>query len=744
MSSIFGNFIFWTVLSFIVLIVFSCIAFTAHKGKNRNYKYMAIMFMLGIYLSNVTFISPLIFFGNAVEWKEQISSYNDVTIKDFSKNTKLPEKTSVFSHFNNEFKITDSKLLLRDSVLYGLIYSTKMSGLGVKYQALIPTSFYFSIFSGIFFIILTILTPIAFGGLVASFFEGALTFIHYNITKNFYDIYYFSDLNEKSVLLAKDIHKKQKHSLIVFCNKNKKINSSLLQDAKYNGFILTTRNELDFVKYTKHKHCFFEMKNDESKNVSDVSAILSEFQTIFNKCSVEKQNCILVNNKIYMLAENETCYEVINKLQKCVNVIILNRYKSAFYNVLFKKPLFECLKDGRKDFSITIIGAGKCSSEILKACTWCTQLGHNYSTKINVIDKNASVLENRLKKECPELFLQIETKNNEKDSEKKNIYDINFYDCDISSETFNKFLETEFVNTNYITVAAGSDDENLNIAMELRRFYLSRSPKYDNQPVINVYIENDDYLQSVQKIIQKSSHDDTNNSYNLTTFGSDKEFYSYSMFDDSDIEKLALNSSCVYAMKRDLINVKNDYYARPEIERNSNRTNAIHLIYKLYLLGYGIIKKSDATEEQINNSENMLSQLKTFIDGDIHKEEYEDEKSERTKLAKVEKERWNAFYRTEGWCGIPENKWEIFRDCFKTMDKGKINFNQKNYVLKQHVCICPYEKLAKANEVFKKDFYSYDFEFIRCLTRTLGVEKEPDPKAPEINVSGVEYILVKI
>ena len=191
MSSIFGSFIFWTVLSFIVLIVFSCIAFTAHKGKRRNYKYMAIMFMLGVYFSNVTFMSPLIFFGNVVEWKEQVSSYKDVSIKNFSKDTQLPEKSSVFSHFSTEFKITDSELLLRDSVLYGLIYSTKMSGLGVKYQALIPTSFYFSRISGIFFILLTILTPIAFGGMVASFFEGAFAFIRYFITKNFCDIYYF-------------------------------------------------------------------------------------------------------------------------------------------------------------------------------------------------------------------------------------------------------------------------------------------------------------------------------------------------------------------------------------------------------------------------------------------------------------------------------------------------------------------------------------------------------------------------
>ena len=127
MINIFGNFIFWTALSFVILLVFIIVAFTTHKGKRRNYKYIAIMLMLVIYLANVTFISSLIFFGNAVEWIENVSSYNDVSINDFSKKTNLPEKNSVFYHFNTEYKIVDSEFLLRDSVLYGLIYSTKMN-----------------------------------------------------------------------------------------------------------------------------------------------------------------------------------------------------------------------------------------------------------------------------------------------------------------------------------------------------------------------------------------------------------------------------------------------------------------------------------------------------------------------------------------------------------------------------------------------------------------------------------------
>ena len=199
------------------------------------------------------------------------------------------------------------------------------------------------------------------------------------------------------------------------------------------------------------------------------------------------------------------------------------------------------------------------------------------------------------------------------------------------------------------------------------------------------------------------------------------------MFNDSDIENLALNSSCVYEKKRTLINVKEEYYKRSEIERNSNRTNAIHLIYKLFLLGFGIRKKSDPsiTQEQKNSAPELLKDLKEKLA----------DKSKLDNLAYIEHDRWNAFYRSEGWCGIPYDKLDAFKKQYN---------KQKNYVVKHHACICSYDMLQAVGELFKADYRSYDYDYIKVLTMTLGLEKEPNPKEPEINVSGVEYILIKL
>lgn len=716
MNRLFGSLVFWTVLSIVVLLIFSFFAFFKNRGKRRNYKTMAVLFMLGLYFSNVIFMSSLIYFGNAIEYEKK-----ELVV---SEKLKLPdEKNTVFSKFNNEFKISEAEHLFRDSIFYGLIYSTKMSGLGVKYQALIPTSFYFSFFSGIYFIILTILTPIAFGGLVASFFEGMLAIVKYITTSRFHDIYYFSELNEKSILLAKDIHDNQKHSLIVFCNKNKKWDSSLLNEAKYNRFILFSTNETKFVKFSKRKRYFFEMGTDESKNISSLILLLDAYAKIVKE---KNKDILFSNHAVYIFAEKETTFDILNSInEKAINVIVLNRFKAAFYDLLLKRPLYKCLKDGRKDFSITIIGSGRCGVEILKACTWCTQLGSAYSTKINVIDKNAKIVESQLKKNCPEFI--------------SNYYDIKFFDCDVTTDKFYDLLKSECSTSNFITVATGLDDNNLRIAKDVRKFYLSNSNAYDNEPIISVFIENDEYLNSIKNVLLE---------LNIETFGADSEFYSYSLVVNSDVEKLAINSSCVYDSSRSRLKVLEEYYGCKEIERDSNRTNAIHLIYKLYWLGYGIIKKSEAANEQIQQSKVLLPQLEKIINEEIDKSEYNSSNHLKAQLARIEHDRWNAYYRSEGWCGIPENKWEAFREKYKKTKSGKIKYFQKNFNIKQHVCICPYEKLESAEKVFLKDvenqkpndFREYDFNYIKYLLNTLGIKRD----IPEINISGVEYILVKL
>lgn len=734
MNRLFGSFVFWTVLSIVVLLIFSFFAFFKNRRKRRNYKTMAVLFMLGLYFSNVVFMSSLIYFGNK-------QTYRTV------ENGECKEKAIFEKTDSNEFRIKDENRYKRDSFWYGVIYSTKMNGLGVKYQALIPASFYLGNNSGlgniagIYFIILTILTPIAFGGLVASFFEGVFVIAKYYLIRNFCDNYYFSTLNEKALVLAKDIHKHQKNSLIIFCNKNKKIDSNLLSEAKYNGFILFSRNEIEFVRLAGKKKYFFIMYDDEIKNISSACSLMKFYSKKAKKISQNKKHLLYEKNTIYLFSENETTFECIDNFQpKDINLIILNRYRAAFYDVLLNKPLYRCLKDGRKDFVITLFGSGSCASEILKACVWVTQLGPEYKTTINVIDKNAVIFGSQLKKNNPELI----TEN----------YEINFFDCDYTTAALDNLLMEKCLNTNYVIAAGKNDEESFSLGKYLWKFFTELSADYIPAPVINVYLENEKFIESIKGLVTRNEKDRHINpcNININTFGSNKDFYSYSLIVNSDVEKLSINSSCVYWKQREEKNpddrmpsafdLQNYYYADREIERGSNRTNGIHLVYKLFLLGYGIIKKSEATVEQIEESKKLLPQLKELLFQNINRSEYETSNHPKAKLARVEHDRWLAYYRSQGWRGIPYEKWKIFKEHFKeTKSDGSFKFNQKDYNLKQHVCICPYEKLKAAEDCFGAKYRDFDFYYLKDLIYTIGLEKEETTK---INISGLEYVLVSL
>ena len=77
----------------------------------------------------------------------------------------------------------------------------------------------------------------------------------------------------------------------------------------------------------------------------------------------------------------------------------------------------------------------------------------------------------------------------------------------------------------------------------------------------------------------------------------------------------------------------------------------------------------------------------------------------------------------------------------ETKADGSFKFNQKDYNLKQHVCICPYEKLKAAEECFGAKYRDFDFYYLKDLIYTIGLEKEETTK---INISGLEYVLVSL
>ena len=96
--------------------------------------------------------------------------------------------------------------------------------------------------------LLFVLGPIYTFGFVLSFFENISSYIKCLLKRNC-DIYVLSDLNEKTLPLAKSIRKKDKSALIVFTNVFSNLNEQeydLLEDAKSINALAFKKDICDF------------------------------------------------------------------------------------------------------------------------------------------------------------------------------------------------------------------------------------------------------------------------------------------------------------------------------------------------------------------------------------------------------------------------------------------------------------------------------------------------------------------
>ena len=94
------------------------------------------------------------------------------------------------------------------------------------------------------------------------------------------NVYYFSDLNGKAMLLAEDIVANEKHkALIVFCNCNK-VSGSFEERIDKNRFIILSENERDLIlrfTFGNKKQYFFEISDDDNRNLDASKKVIEDF-----------------------------------------------------------------------------------------------------------------------------------------------------------------------------------------------------------------------------------------------------------------------------------------------------------------------------------------------------------------------------------------------------------------------------------------------------------------------------------
>ncbi len=513
-------------------------------------------------------------------------------------------------------------------------------------------------------------------------FSSMQLFLANNCKKS---IFVFSELNERSLQLVKSLEKIKCD--IVFSNSD---NDSLNNESdSMHRFIFREESISDLnIKSKRRKNIhFFCISENEDESLSYALQLMEKF----SKLDDSEQEHI----HIYQFSRYQDFSVFIDSAEKgMLDVQCINEYEMLIYHLLDKYPLF---KFAKSDIHVLLHGLSYINTVALKAIAWCGQLS-GFSMRISVVGVNISDQINELKLNVPGLFTDR--------------YRINFYDCKNEKEIIDTISE-KCADTNYIIVSDDSDNNTMNCGITLRRLFYRLSKNYDYCPPIFCYIKESSKYNIVKNLATAESNPKRKMSYDLIPFGSLSEVYSYEKLVDSDLEKLAKNVHLAYEeiFSDGAIDVKEAIkrYNIFEVNKRSNRANALHIRYKLNLLGLDYSEKEDQCSVEMSNyyTEDCLE-----------------------KLSISEHARWMAFLETEGW--IPSTKEDVYLYRKSGISKGRHNCP----ILKMHPYICEYEKLKGLSmDLEGKDTTVYDKELILRI---------PDILGDKWNVAGKKYKIINL
>ncbi|MCL2483805.1 MAG: NAD-binding protein [Firmicutes bacterium] len=297
-----------------------------------------------------------------------------------------------------------------------------------------------------------------------------------------------------------------------------------------------------------------------------------------------------------------------------------------------------------------------------------------------------------------------------------------FYEQDVMSfDFYDRVIEEVRVNDfSIITIALGDDKLGLDTAIKTRqKLYEADLLAKDNNPRVRIFV----------RIKQHTVFSDEEllggfPECKIETFGTDKEIINeeYIIGEKLDIiaKRIANNyaensSACVASVTQ--------WDVLPELERDSNRYAAMSIGTKLNLLGFDFIKsdkpQDQAIIEEFSNAYNIKlankqqeTVNKQWSTGDF-KDGYVDflervggkiADTARNNLARLEHQRWNSFYFSNGWTKFEKSK-----------VTGK---ERKNVKAKQHACLTTFEELEALQKMQTEILVNEGMTEVRAKSET--------------------------
>lgn len=469
------------------------------------------------------------------------------------------------------------------------------------------------------------LSPVLTTGLILSFLQGPLARLRYALLGHG-DLYVFSELNERALLLAENVRRNQGKgkALIAFVNCDENTTESIGDLKSRADGISAYCFQTDAASLRIPLRCkqqrihFFLLGEDEGINLRTAIELAAKYR-----------DRLAVN--VHVASTREEATLVLDSMDKGqtvpVRVRLIHETRTMIYHLLDTMPLF--LGAVGQKISVLIIGAGRVGREAIKAACWCGQLS-DHSLEIDVVDSDPAA-ESRFWHQCPGLAPDVSGSNCR----------VQFHCLDIREQTFSELLRLH-PEVGYVICALGDDSLNLDTAIEIRSFYAGLIGRQNRQtgmalPIINVLV-NDPFLSSVSRGLKigKASQ------YELSPFGNLAELYTWELLSGAYLEQLALGVHSFYGGSR-------EQFEQSEYNRHSSLVSALHCKYKLFCCpDLAMVSSSDWRKRPAPVMMDAYSRYLAAEDVALKDRAIEmEQRLER--LAETEHRRWNAYMHAQGF-----------------------------------------------------------------------------------------------
>ncbi len=450
----------------------------------------------------------------------------------------------------------------------------------------------YSIFAAVLFV----LAPLLTFSVVLSFFKNIFSYQKILLNYNS-ELCVFSELNEKSLALAKSLAESNNKRFFVFndvfdnggemsfelTNEAKKINSICLKK-DITAFKLDMHNK-------KSRVSFFIIGENDTENIEQCVFLIDNFK------NRENTDIYIFSNSLdseLLLGSADKGKIKLRRINEIESIIFRNFYENG-------EKLFDNAVDSEncKKISALILGSGSYGKEVLKLLTWLCQMD-GYRLYIDLFDQNDNVV-SKLNAECPELLNDVHNGYFEDYEDAQ--YSINIHQG-IEYES-KEFLEQMLLlkDISYVFVALGNDEQNIKAAYKIRST-LAKNGIYPQIQTV-VYSSKKKNALSKATIFNKQKID-------IDFIGDFESTYKERVFLKSDIEKLALDRHLKWG--------EEETFWKYEYNYRSSTASVLHKKMRSHCNIPGADKPVDARSDD-----------------------------EKLIIRKLEHRRWNAYMRSEGY-----------------------------------------------------------------------------------------------